>query len=40
MILNIDLKCGARKGSYKNKMIDIEAEMIYLKEQVIGHVTS
>ena len=30
----------AIKHLYKNKMIDIEAEMIYLKEQVIGHVTS
>ena len=30
----------AIKHLYKNKMIDIEAEMIYLREQVIGHVTS
>ena len=28
----------AIKHLYKNKMIDIEAEMIYLREQVIGHV--
>lgn len=27
------------KNLYKNKMIDIEAETIYLKELVIGHVT-
>lgn len=30
----------AIKHLYKNKMIDIEAEMIYLREQVIGHVSS
>ena len=35
-----EAKCEkARKNLYKSKTIDIEEEAIYLKEQVIGHVT-